>query len=146
MSDGTTSGEELVKQLKVLMASAGVAPVGQMGQMGPMPGPMMQPGPMGTGPMMGMQPGPMQAPGASGLLIPITIPTPEGEATCYLQFGPEAAANPGAVIMGLMQAGWPVKVWRPKQNGYGGGGGGGGYGGGGGGYNRGGGYGGRGRW
>lgn len=114
----------------------GAAPVPmQMGgvSFGPGPGPM--------GPMMGQ---PMGAPNfggpgmtpaqPTGLLVAISVPTPQGEVTCHLQFGGDAAANPQAVIMSLMQQGWPVKAYQ--RNGGGGWGGGGG----GGGFNRGGGF------
>lgn len=63
-----------------------------------------------------------------GLLVSITVPTGNGEVPCYLQFGPEGAANPQAVIQALMQGGWPVKCYPPRQQngwqggGYGGGG------------------------
>jgi len=61
-----------------------------------------------------------------GLLVSISIPTPNGDVPCYLQLGPEAAANPQGAIQQLMQAGWPVKCWAPRQQNGGGGWGGGG--------------------
>lgn len=88
--------------------------------------------PMQAPPMQMCAPGPVMSPGGGGvrpmgLLVSITIPTPNGEVPCYLQLGPEAAANPQMAIQQLMQAGWPVKCWQPRQqqqNGWGGGGGG----------------------
>jgi len=44
-----------------------------------------------------------------------------GEVPCYLQLGPEAAANPQMAIQQLMQAGWPVKCWQPRPPAGGGG-------------------------
>lgn len=82
---------------------------GTAGMAPPMMGPPMQPAAGGVR--------------AVGLLVSITIPTPAGEVPCYLQLGPEAAANPQLAVQQLMQAGWPVKCWQPRQqNGWGGGG------------------------
>jgi uncharacterized membrane protein YgcG len=134
-----TREQELEAQLKALQMQHGAPPT-----MAPQP---MAPAPMAMqAPQFAPQPQPMQAWGQQmpqpmafggpqvvaqprGFLVGVNIPTPEGEATCYLEFGPEACANPQAVVMQLLQQGWPVKVWRPSN-----GGGGGGYGGGGGGY------------
>lgn len=124
MTNATTNTEllaELDKRRAELMA-AGAIP-------SPMQAPAMQMPPTAGPPMMA--PGPVMSPGGGGvrpmgLLVSITIPTPNGEVPCYLQLGPEAAANPQAAIQQLMQAGWPVKCWQPRQqqNGWGGGGGG----------------------
>lgn len=98
---------------------------------GPMQAPPMQPMQMPTaGPPM-CAPGPVISPGGGGvrpmgLLVSITIPTPNGEVPCYLQLGSEAAANPQMAVQQLMQAGWPVKCWQPRQQQNGGGGWGGG--------------------
>jgi uncharacterized membrane protein YgcG len=70
-------------------------------------------------------------------MVPVTVETSQGEATCYVLFGPEAMRDPKACMNALEDANWKVKVWR-KSNESGGGGGnnwrGGGGGGGGGGY------------
>lgn len=144
--------QQLEQQLRDLQA--------RVGGTGPVnPAPVMQPQfapappqPQSWGQPNGMQPAmpAMQPMGIQaqpkGLLVAVNIPTPEGDATCYLEFGPEAMANPQAVVMQLLQQGWPVKIWRQSNGGGGGygGGGGGGYGGGaggsrfgGGGFNRG---------
>jgi len=119
MSDGN---EEVLRQLKELQARmAGPTPPGPMMPMAPAPGPMMQQGPA-------MQPGPSAGawPQVLGVLVPVSIPTQEGEVTVQVQLGPEAAANPQQAVMQLLQAGWPVRVYRPRPsggfNGYGGGG------------------------
>lgn len=132
------TNDDVLRQLRELQAKMNLT-IQPMQAAAPVMAPQaMQPQPMAA--MMPMQPAAQAGP--VGLLVQVSIPTPDGEATCHLQFGPEAAANPQAVIHQLMQAGWPVKVWRSQ-------GGGGGFGGGGGGFNRGGGgggFGGRGRW
>lgn len=91
---------------------------------GTAPAPMQPAYPFAQAPMQApmMAPGPVLSPGGGGvrpvgLLVSITVPTPNGEVPCYLQFGPEAAANPQGAIQQLMQAGWPVKCWAPRQNG-----------------------------
>lgn len=86
----------------------------------------MQMAPM-QAPMQMCAPGPVISPGGGGvrpmgLLVSVTVPTPNGEVPCYLQLGPEAAANPQMAVQQLMQAGWPVKCYPPRnQNGWGGG-------------------------
>lgn len=81
-----------------------------------------------------MQGGPAQP---LGVLVPVEITGPDGsKVTTYLQFGPQFA-NPQALIgliSTLMQQGVPIRAFAPKQQGWGGGGGGRNYGG----YNRGG--------
>lgn len=110
------------KRAELMAGGAAAPPMGQMGQMGQMAAPPM------------FAPGPVVSPGGGGvrpvgLLVSMTVPTPAGEVPCYLQLGPEAAANPQMAIQQLMQAGWPVKCWQPRQqnggwgNGYQGGGG-----------------------
>jgi hypothetical protein len=69
----------------------------------------------------------------TGFLVGLNIPTPAGKVKCFLSFPADVAANPNAalmVIQSLMNAGWPVDAYVPKQQGggWGGGGGGGGYG------------------
>jgi len=104
-------------------------------------------------PAMG-QPMAMQTmPKVIGVLVPVVIQSPAGEVTVQVQFGEAEAANVPGLVMQLMQMGWPLKAYAPKQQFNGGGGynqgggfgqqgGGGGYGGGynGGGYRRGGRY------
>lgn len=72
--------------------------------------------------------------GPTGVLVPIQLGAPDGSTvSMYLQFGPAAASNPQAIMSllgSLAAAGVPLKLWRPKQEGWGGG-----HGGGGGGYN-----------
>lgn len=90
---------------------------------GPMPN-FGQPGVFGQ-PPAGLSP----SAGSLGLLVPVSIPTPLGEVTAMVQFGPEYAGSGQAaqqLIQQLMQMGWPVKAWQPKpQGGFGGRGGGG---------------------
>lgn len=54
----------------------------------------------------------------TGLLVPLTIPTPAGDVSAYLQLGPDAAANPQAVIAHLAAQGWPIRAYDRSQ-GYG---------------------------
>lgn len=115
MSNNNDSNDDVLRQLKELQAKIaggaamapmapnlmGHAPIAQFGQSPAMMAPAMQPQAM---PAMSMG-----LPG--GLLVPVTIPTQEGDAVCYLQLGPEAAANPQQAIAQLCQAGWPVRVY-----------------------------------
>lgn len=95
--------------------------------------------PMIQTPMMpaGMMGAPPAAPQA--LLVPLSLTLPDGrECTLQVQLGAEALQNPMGAVQGLIQQGYPVKAYAPRQQGgggYGGGGfrgngGGGGYGGG----------------
>lgn len=85
-------------------------------------------------------------PAVHGVAIPLKLQTPIGDVRVYLQLGPEAAANPHALlsaIQALANAGLPVDAWQPRNqdggSGWGNGGsGGGGWGGRSGGYSRGG--------
>ncbi|MBN2024388.1 MAG: hypothetical protein JW809_16525 [Pirellulales bacterium] len=75
--------------------------------------------------MMGVGAG---TPQPTGLLLRAKMQMPDGSAApCYLSFGPEAlAGGPQGVaqLVGqLMQAGWPIDLYPPRNN-YGGGGGG----------------------
>lgn len=86
--------------------------------------------PMGQ-PMAAMQP--MGMPKLIGVLVPVTLATPMGEVTVQLHFGEAEAQNVPQLLSQLMQAGYPIKAYAPKQQFGGGGGqfngGGGGYGG-----------------
>lgn len=71
----------------------------------------------------------MAAPGGSAqagaVLVPVSMQTPEGDCTVYLQFDAAWGASPMALAQLLQQliySGVPVKTWRPKSN-WGGGGG-----------------------
>ena len=84
-----------------------------------------------------------------GVAIPIKVETPNGSLRCYLSLPPEVASSPEAflgAIRKLIDMGFPVDLYQPKQdggwnrNGGGGGGGGGWNNGGGNGYRSGGGY------
>ena len=46
----------------------------------------------------------------TGLLVPLTIPTPAGDVSAYLQLGPDAAANPQVIIAHLAAQGWPLTL------------------------------------
>ena len=54
----------------------------------------------------------------TGLLVPLTIPTQAGDVSAYLQLGPDAAANPQAVIAHLAAQGWPIRSYD-RARGYG---------------------------
>lgn len=86
-----------------------------------------------------MQPaGQMGVPQCTGVMVPIELTGPDGsKVTLYLQYPASCAASPqamAALVSGLMQQGYPVRAFAPKQQGWGGNGGGNG------GYRNGGGY------
>lgn len=69
---------------------------------------------------------PTGVPPCLGVLVPVELRGGDGgRVEVYLQFGPEHAAP--AALTGLCSAlamsGVPLKVWKPKLNGFGGGGG-----------------------
>ena len=151
-----TETEKLAEQVKNLTAL--VAGNGQMAPVAPQPmtpqqqpqyAPMMQQpfGAVGMNPMMpgtmpgmmgGMMPGMMPGgpvPQATALLLPFAFPTPMGTVFCYLQYGPDAAANTQGAVNAVLQSplGQFMRISQSGGNGYGGGyGGNNGYGGGGG--------------
>lgn len=69
-----------------------------------------------------LTPGPGQPPmfGAAvapiGLLVALTIPTPQGELAAYLQLPASALANPQAAIAQLQAAGWPLRIYNRGGN------------------------------
>lgn len=71
------------------------------------------------------QPAQSMPPKPVGVAIPIKVDTPQGSVRTYIQYGHEAIESPQAllaVINALMQAGYPVDAWVPRQQGgYGGG-------------------------
>lgn len=62
-----------------------------------------------------------------GVLIPVNVSTPAGEVTIQFLFGPEYAQPAVAqqVLLALGQANWPIRAYvpKPRDNGWGGGGG-----------------------
>lgn len=56
----------------------------------------------------------------TGLLVAVTIPTAQGDVSGYLQLPPQALQNPAAVIGQLQAAGWPLRTYARRENGYGG--------------------------
>ena len=57
-----------------------------------------------------------------GVSLPISLDTPSGKLRCYLNFPGSAAASPDALmalVQSLMNAGVPLDVWQPKQQGWG---------------------------
>jgi hypothetical protein len=77
------------------------------------PGPTIQP----LSAMPGMTP---QTTGPIGVAVAITIPLPDGtEASAYLTLDPSALSNLPQTIALLQQQGWPVRVFQPRQNGWG---------------------------
>ena len=101
------------------------------------------PAPAPAAPSFGAAPAGGLAP--LGVSVPIELKSGDGSSvTVDILFGPEHAANPQALmalVQNLFGSGFPVRVYRPKAPGFGGGGFGGG-----GGFNRGGGFGGGGGW
>lgn len=65
-------------------------------------------------------------PKAVGVLVPMVLQSPMGEVTVMVQFGEAEAQNVPGLVMQLLQMGWPVKAYQPKQP-FNGGGGGNGY-------------------
>lgn len=111
----------------ITMAETPAAPMAGWAQ--PAPAPLVPAGQM------------MAAPGGSAqagaVLVPVSMQTPEGDCTLYLQFDGSWGASPMALaqlLQQLMYSGVPVKTWRPKRQDWGNSGGGyrgrGGYGGG----------------
>lgn len=100
--------------------------------------PAPAPAPAPAAPGFGAAPPASSAP--LGVSVPVELKSGDGSSvTVDILFGPEHAANPQALmalVQNLFGAGFPVRVYRPKQNGFGGGGG----------FNRGGGFGGGGGW
>lgn len=125
---------QLDQLLQQRLAAMGIAPQQQSFQQ-PAAG-FAQPG------GFNMQPaGAMGVPQCTGVMVPIELTGPDGsKVTLYLQYPASCAATPQAMfalVGGLIQQGYPVRTFAPRQNGWGGGGrgyrnGGGGYGGGGG--------------
>lgn len=118
MSDATT--DELMRKLKEMEARLNASPAAAAVSAPVLPPFQMTPPPAAAAPV------------PLGFMVPVSIGTPAGEVTAYVQFGPEWAANAAAaqhVIGALMNAGWPVKAWQKQQQGggnsWGGGGGGG---------------------
>lgn len=98
-----------------------------------------QPQPFAQPAGFGMQPAAqMGVPQCTGVMVPIELTGPDGsKVTLYLQYPASCAASPqamAALVSGLMQQGYPVRAFAPKQQGWGGNGGGNG------GYRNGGGY------
>lgn len=78
-----------------------------------------------TAPATAFGPAPTAGTTAIGVSVPIEMKSGDGSSvTVDVLFGPEHAANPGALmalVQNLFGQGFPVRVYRPKQN-FGGGG------------------------
>ena len=61
--------------------------------------------------------------GVVSLSVPVTITSPDGsqDVGCYIALAPEAARDPVGAIQALAQAGWKIRTWQPKGQGFGGG-------------------------
>ena len=58
--------------------------------------------------------------GPIGVAVAVTIPLPDGsEASAYLTLDPSALQNLPQAVAGLVAAGWPVRCFQPRQNGWG---------------------------
>ena len=67
--------------------------------------------------MPGMMP---QTTGPIGVAVAITIPLPDGtEASAYVTLDPSALSNLPQTIASLVAAGWPIRTFQPRQNGWG---------------------------
>lgn len=53
-----------------------------------------------------------------GVSLALELPSPDGSGTisAHVQLPPEALQNLPAVIANLMTSGWPLRVYRPRQN------------------------------
>lgn len=107
---------KLLQQLQAMLATAQPAAPGAPFA-APFNGPATFAAPAGFPPPQGRFAANPAAP--TGLLVPLTIPTPQGDVSAYLQLGPDAAANPQAVIAHLAAQGWPVRVYQPRAQGWG---------------------------
>ena len=121
--------EELAKKMEELqrmMAAGGMGPAAAPGGM-----------PLGFAPPAaapGFGPSPMAAPGglpapvgwSVALEIPMSGPQGPGKVNVDLAYAPETWMQAPQIVSALLQAGYPVKVWMPKKQGWGGNGGGGG--------------------
>ena len=107
---------KLLQQLQAMLATAQpAAPASPFAA--PFNGPATFAPPAGFPPQPGRFAANPAAP--TGLLVPLTIPTPQGDVSAYLQLGPDAAENPQAVIAHLAAQGWPIRSYKREQ-GYGG--------------------------
>lgn len=84
----------------------------------------VQPGPWGAPPVPMMPAGAMPgaAPQPAGLAVKLTVPLPDGnEMPIDLHFGAEYATPQGIVALAgaLIAAGFPIKTYRPRNNGWG---------------------------
>lgn len=52
----------------------------------------------------------------TGLLIALTIPTPQGDVSAYLQLPAAALTNPQQTIAQLQAAGWPLRIFNRGGN------------------------------
>lgn len=133
MSAPITLDEQAMAKLAEAAASAAVravsggapAPAASFGPAGAWPanvatGPWAPP----PSPMLPAGAHPGAVPQPQGIALKLTVPLPDGsELPVDLHFGPEAA-NPAtlqALAGQLLAAGWPLKTYQPRNNGFGGG-------------------------
>ena len=104
---------DLIAQLSSLLRQANTPPFVAAAP-APWPGP----------PAFGQPPGPAFSPAGvhpAGLLVPITIPTPQGDLSAYLQLPAEALSNVQSTLAQLAAQGWPLRFYQPRGGGWQGG-------------------------